>query len=61
MKENPSKHKNKKSGTRTLIAVQDIVTTCPKCGGEVGLWSEEPETICVFCEHQVFERENTVH
>ena len=45
----------------TLSSMIDIVTTCPKCGGELGIWSEGPETRCSFCEYRVFERESTVH
>ncbi len=61
MKENPSKHKLKEQPAMTVTAVLDIIATCPKCGGEVGLWSEENETLCVFCDHPVFDREGTVH
>jgi DNA-directed RNA polymerase subunit RPC12/RpoP len=41
--------------------VQDLVAVCPKCGGEIGLWSEDKETVCIFCDHKLFERESTVH
>ncbi len=58
MKENPSKHKTR--GVK-IIAVMDIITTCPKCGGELGIWSEAIETLCIFCNHKVFEKENTIH
>jgi DNA-directed RNA polymerase subunit RPC12/RpoP len=44
-----------------LASVLDLIAICPKCGGEVGLWSEEPETLCTFCEYRVFEKERTVH
>ena len=44
-----------------FIAVPDIITTCPKCGGELGIWSENIETLCIFCDHKVFEKENTIH
>jgi DNA-directed RNA polymerase subunit RPC12/RpoP len=45
----------------TLASVLDLVTTCPKCGGEVGIWSEDAETLCTFCEHRMFDKENTIH
>jgi len=44
MKESPQKHKVKTSSGVRLESVLDLVTTCPKCGGEVGIWSEEDET-----------------
>jgi DNA-directed RNA polymerase subunit RPC12/RpoP len=44
-----------------LVATKDIITTCPKCGGELGIWSEDNETLCIFCDHKVFEKENTIH
>ncbi len=44
-----------------LDSVLDLVAICPKCGGEVGLWSEDPETLCIFCQYRVFEKETTTH
>jgi hypothetical protein len=35
--------------------------TCPKCGEEIELWSDDEETICLFCRHKVFKRETTIH
>ena len=61
MKESLQKHKVKKSAAYRLASVLDLVTTCPKCGGEIGLWSEESETLCIFCEYRVFEHERTIH
>ena len=61
MKENPSKHKTCKTNRMKIIAVPDIITTCPKCGGEVGIWSGNNETLCIFCDHKVFEKEKTTH
>jgi DNA-directed RNA polymerase subunit RPC12/RpoP len=61
MRESPQKHKEKKSTGRRLVSVLDLVTTCPKCGGEIGLWSENDETLCIFCEYRVFEKEGTLH
>ncbi len=49
----------------TLVAPADnlpeLMTTCPRCGGEIELWSQEEETVCIFCEYKIFERENTMH
>jgi hypothetical protein len=59
MKENPSKHKTGKTSGAKMVP--DIITTCPKCGGELGIWSENNETLCIFCDHKVFEKENTIH
>ncbi len=61
MKGSPLKHKAKKSDGYRLASVLDLVTICPKCGGEVGLWSEGAETLCIFCEYRVFEHERTIH
>jgi NADH pyrophosphatase NudC (nudix superfamily) len=61
MKGNPSKHKTGKTRGVKIIAVLDIITTCPKCGGELGIWSEEKETICIFCHYRIFDREGTIH
>lgn len=62
MKENLSKHNNRsKNSVIKIDTVTDIITTCPKCGGEVAIWSEETETLCIFCDHKVFEKENTIH
>jgi DNA-directed RNA polymerase subunit RPC12/RpoP len=61
MKGSPSKHKNRRTGGPKIIVVPDIITTCPKCGGEVGIWSGNNETLCIFCDHKVFDKENTIH
>jgi len=61
MRENPLKHKRPGSTGNKLAGLPDLVTTCPRCGGEIGLWSEEPETRCIFCEYRVFDREKTIH
>lgn len=49
----------------TLVApsreLPDLITACPRCGGEIELWSEDDETRCVFCGHKLFERETTTH
>jgi len=61
MKGNPSKHKTDKTRAKKIVAITDIITTCPKCGGELGIWSEANETLCIFCDHKVFDSENTIH
>lgn len=41
-------------------AVPEFVT-CPGCGGEVELWTDEDETACFFCGYKVFKKEKIVH
>jgi len=57
MNGNPSKHKEDAASEK----LPELIAHCPKCGGEVGLWSEDRETICFFCDHKVFEKEKTEH
>ena len=62
MKERTSIHKGGKYTLGVRIdTVVDLIAICPKCGGEVALWSEEKETACIFCNHKLFEREGTLH
>jgi DNA-directed RNA polymerase subunit RPC12/RpoP len=61
LKENLQKHKTKKSYIGFVAAEIDILTTCPKCGGEVNIWSEGQETVCIFCQYRMFKNEKTVH
>jgi len=61
MKENPSERDSTATILVALIQTPDLITACPKCGGEVGLWSEDKETICIFCNHQIFALEGTIH
>jgi DNA-directed RNA polymerase subunit RPC12/RpoP len=62
MKENPPKHKwRKETGKGSDSVIRDLMTTCPRCGGEMSLWSGASETVCIFCKYRVFERENTTH
>lgn len=35
--------------------------TCLKCGSEIELWPYESLTVCLFCGHQVFKKENILH
>jgi DNA-directed RNA polymerase subunit RPC12/RpoP len=61
MKENGLTPRGKYTLGVRIHMLPEFITTCPKCGGEMGLWSEEQETICIFCDHKVFEREKTTH
>jgi hypothetical protein len=35
--------------------------TCPKCGGEIGLWTGSILTICWFCGFHVFKKETIIN
>jgi len=35
--------------------------TCPFCGGEISLWSDELETVCKLCGYAVFNHERYVN
>jgi DNA-directed RNA polymerase subunit RPC12/RpoP len=61
MKESPSEPKKKSTVSIKLLLARDLIMPCPKCGGEVGLWSGERETACTFCGHRLFEKETTEH
>jgi DNA-directed RNA polymerase subunit RPC12/RpoP len=62
MKGSPLKHKGKiASNNRPKSVLVEFITTCPKCGGEIELWSKEPETVCLFCDYRVFDKEGTIH
>ena len=44
----------------TLEPIPESVT-CPKCGGEIGLWTGSILTICWFCGFHVFKKETIVN
>lgn len=54
------KPKEKNLCSVKIMPVPEFLT-CPKCGGEIELWSEEYETVCFFCGHKAFKKENIVH
>ncbi|MBI5641780.1 MAG: hypothetical protein HZA17_15300 [Nitrospirae bacterium] len=35
--------------------------TCPDCGFDLDIWSEEYETRCIICGHRFFRRGATIH
>lgn len=37
------------------------IITCPRCGFDMELWTNERETRCLNCGHRFFRRESTVH
>lgn len=55
---NSDKEKNTESVKYT--PVPEFIT-CPKCGGEVELWSDEYLTFCHYCGHKIFKKENILH
>jgi hypothetical protein len=59
MKDN-LKPKDKSPSSVKVRPVPEFIT-CPKCGGEIELWSYESLTVCLFCGHQVFKKENFLH
>ncbi len=62
MKGSPLKHKGKVArNNKPKKILIEFITTCPKCGGEIELWSKEPETVCLFCDYRVFDKEGTIH
>ena len=61
MKEKPFKHKTGALRESKSGITMEVLTICPKCGGEVALWSEGSETLCIFCRYRVFDRETTIH
>jgi hypothetical protein len=44
----------------TLEPIPESVT-CPKCGGEIGLWTGSILTICWFCGFHAFKKETIVN
>ena len=57
---NNMKHNEKSPCSVKITPVPEFIT-CPKCGGEIELWSDEYLTSCFYCGHQVFKKENIVH
>ncbi|GAB4484153.1 MAG: hypothetical protein OHK006_07640 [Thermodesulfovibrionales bacterium] len=60
MKETDCRTRVKSPCAVTARAVPEFVT-CPECGGEVELWTDEDETACFFCGYKVFKKEKIVH
>ncbi len=62
MKGSLLKHRKKTANSgKPQRMVIEFITTCPKCGGEIELWSKQPETVCLFCDYHVFDNESTIH
>jgi rRNA maturation endonuclease Nob1 len=54
------KSKEKSPCSLKNAALPDFIT-CPKCGDEIEIWTDEDETACASCGHKVFKKESTVH
>lgn len=37
------------------------VVTCPSCGGDVDIWTNDEETRCAFCGQVIHKRPRTDH
>jgi Zn finger protein HypA/HybF involved in hydrogenase expression len=50
-------------GDKSSIKIESVpeYVTCPKCGGEIGLWTESILTICWFCGFHVFKKETIIN
>lgn len=46
--------------TVQALPVPEFIT-CPRCGGEVELWTDEDETSCIFCGQGIFKKEKIIH
>ncbi len=60
MNDNKPAFSEKPACSETYIPIPEYIT-CPKCGEDIELWSDEEETLCIACGYKVFKRENTVH
>ncbi len=38
-----------------------VSVTCPRCGYDVEIWTDEDETVCCSCGFRIFEKEKTIH
>ena len=54
------KQKEKSPSIVKIAPVPEFIT-CPKCGGEIELWSDEYLTVCLFCGHKAFKKEDIIH
>ncbi len=61
MRQNMSTDRKKHSLIAPLGKAPELVITCPRCGSEIDLWSEDDETTCMFCDYKLFDRETTTH
>ncbi|MBI5848075.1 MAG: hypothetical protein HZB31_09030 [Nitrospirae bacterium] len=48
------------SSVEEMVRIPESVT-CPKCGGQIGLWTESIITICWFCGFHLFRKEAIIN
>ena len=60
MKATKSEFKERPACAEKYLPVPEFIT-CPKCGEEIELWSDEEETACLFCCYRVFKNERIVN
>jgi len=55
--------KESNDGTYLLINTIpfSIEVTCPRCGFDIELWTDEYETICKLCGYALFTHEKTIN
>ncbi len=52
--------RSKYSSREDIVLIPEFVT-CPKCGGEIGLWTGSILTICWFCGFHAFKKEAIIN
>ncbi len=60
MEKKQSAFKEKSPCSVKYAPVPEFIT-CPKCGEDVELWTDEEETHCIFCGYRVFRSERIVN
>lgn len=56
MKERGSPFKEKSLCSVKYSPAPEFIT-CPRCGVDVELWTDEEETQCIFCGYRIFRSE----
>ncbi|MCX7793599.1 MAG: hypothetical protein N2257_04220 [Thermodesulfovibrionales bacterium] len=59
--ENRPGYKDNKPACIELYEPFPEFVTCPKCGEDVEIWTDEEETHCIFCGYHLFRKETIVH
>lgn len=60
MNEKHSRHKGSKALRPKQSPLLEVIT-CPRCGFDMELWTDEHDTRCMNCGHRFFRKESTVH
>ena len=55
--------KNDRYNLDSALEIDEIpeCITCPKCGGDIGLWTNSILTICWFCGFHAFKKEAIIN